>query len=312
MSNTEDVLVTVVMSTYKEKLEFINSSIASILEQSYKNIEFIIVLDNPENKEIESVLDYYVRNDNRVRVLKNEKNIGLVKSLNRALKEARGEYIVRMDADDISDNQRIEKQLRYVIKHNIDILGGGIEVIDEKNKVIKPFTSQINGVNTIKKVFLLGNPIPHPTWIVKKEVYDRLSGYNEVPTAEDYDFLLRALREDYIIDNLNECILQYRFTENSISRTNSLKQFLIRKELQKNYKYNRPQSVIKNYDYITLKMEKRYSKAEKSILRGSARIGSKDIGGIIDIIRAIFLSYYSIPTIMDIICVKKYSRKMTK
>lgn len=93
---------------YNEKQDWLTESINSILNQTYLNLEFIIVLDNPENIELKNILNEYKLKDSRVKLLINEVNKGLVFSLNRALKECSGDYIARMDADDISHLDRIK------------------------------------------------------------------------------------------------------------------------------------------------------------------------------------------------------------
>ena len=99
--------VSVIMSTYKEPIEWIQQSVDSILNQTYKNLEFIIIVDNPEYAELVSLLNDYADSDDRISVVVNNNNIGLVKSLNKALSFCTGEYVARMDADDISLPERL-------------------------------------------------------------------------------------------------------------------------------------------------------------------------------------------------------------
>lgn len=103
--------ISVIMSTFNEKLEWVKEAIDSIINQTYRNIEFIIIVDNPNNIELKNMLEQYCIEDDRIKIIVNEFNIGLVKSLNKALKICSGEFIARMDADDISVKYRLEKQL---------------------------------------------------------------------------------------------------------------------------------------------------------------------------------------------------------
>ncbi|MGL4742033.1 MAG: glycosyltransferase, partial [Sarcina sp.] len=89
--------VSVIMGVYNEKISWVKETINSILEQTYKNIELIVILDNPENQELKIFLDSY---KDKIKFEVNDKNLGLVKTLNRAIDLANGEYIARIDADD--------------------------------------------------------------------------------------------------------------------------------------------------------------------------------------------------------------------
>ncbi|MEY9969807.1 glycosyltransferase involved in cell wall biosynthesis [Lysinibacillus sp. RC46] len=228
-------LISVIMSTYNEKMEWLKASIESILNQTYSKIEFIIVLDNPDNTMIKRVVSDYANRDERIIVVENDKNIGLTNSLNKALEYCKGEYIARMDADDISDNNRLEKQLLYLKKYNYDLIGSKIRSIDESGNVIQKSSNHPVSNNIINSILKYDNCIPHPTWFVKREVYTDLNGYRNLHTCEDYDFLLRCSQK-YRIGNCNDVTLTYRLNSISISRSNALRQLLSAKYLQKNYK----------------------------------------------------------------------------
>ena len=109
--------LSIIMPVYNEKVEWIKESIESIIYQTFTEFEFIIILDNPENKEAEKLLENYSKKDKRIRILKNKKNIGLVKTLNIGLDVANGEFIARMDADDIALPERFEKQMNFLIRN---------------------------------------------------------------------------------------------------------------------------------------------------------------------------------------------------
>ena len=96
-------MISVVMSTYKEPIEYIEQSINSILNQTYRDIEFVIIVDNPDNAEHIEYIQNRMSGDSRIKLSINEKNCGLTESLNRAIALARGTFIARMDADDIAE-----------------------------------------------------------------------------------------------------------------------------------------------------------------------------------------------------------------
>ena len=133
MSNTPKI--SVIMSAYNESFDELSRSINSIINQTYQNIEFIIVSDNPENKDIKTAVQ--VANDQRIKFIENKENVGLVQSLNRAISEATGIFIARMDADDVSRKTRLKDELQYMQQNSLDIVGSFIEIIDEKGVVQK-------------------------------------------------------------------------------------------------------------------------------------------------------------------------------
>lgn len=106
--------VSVVMSVYNEPMEWISQSIESILNQSFTNFEFIIINDKPEGKEQIALINEYASQDQRIKIIQNEKNLGLTKSLNIGILHAKSKYIARMDADDISMPNRLKMQYEFM------------------------------------------------------------------------------------------------------------------------------------------------------------------------------------------------------
>ena len=226
-------LISVMMSTYNETAKELAQSVDSILNQTYQNIEFIIVNDNPANIE----LDGYLKNikDSRVILVKNEVNLGLVKSLNKALSFAKGEYVARMDADDISMPDRLEKEISHLKTNGLDIVGTDIQLIDDNDVVIKermrfPATDML-----ARKYINYGNCMAHPTWLVKKEVYEKLGGYRDVKSCEDYDFLIRLLfSTNFKVGNISQIGLKYRIRNSGVSKSSEARQFVLRSFIAKN------------------------------------------------------------------------------
>lgn len=241
-----DDKISVIMSVYKEKEDELKQSIESILNQTYKNFEFIIVIDFPEEKWREEVIKNY--NDSRIKLIINKKNIGLTQSLNVALKEATGKYIARMDADDISIIDRFEKQLNFLKETNYDLCGGYVQCFynGENQKLVK---CPVNPKN-VAKILKVKNCIVHPTWFGKKNVFDELNGYRDIFACEDYDFLIRAILNGFKISNVNEVILNYRLSLTSISRENPGRQELTAVYLRNNYKKNKIVSIEEFNAYL--------------------------------------------------------------
>ena len=225
-------LVTVIMSIYNESVSELNKSINSILNQSYRNLEFIIINDNPLNKQLENQLNELVRQDSRVKVYVNNNNIGLVESLNRALGFSHGDYIARMDADDISEPSRIKKQVSCIEQKNLDLIGSSLILIDEQDVQFGTLHFPTRN-EQIVRFMKYGTCLPHPTWLGKKEVFDCLHGYRKALYCEDYDFLLRVLKRGYKVGNCDGYDLRYRVRKCGISQSNYVKQYVLRKYLYK-------------------------------------------------------------------------------
>lgn len=207
--------ISVLMSVYNESENVLRESIYSILNQTYKNIEFIIINDNPCRSENTNVLKGI--EDSRVQIIVNECNKGLVSSLNTALRKATGDYIARMDADDISYENRLEKELEYLKKESMDIVGCFIELIDEKDEKL----GIVQKFPITHKDFIRVNRwrqgIAHPTFLAKRGVYEDLKGYRCFDYCEDYDFVTRAVYKGYKVGNIPEVLLKYRIRSDSIT-----------------------------------------------------------------------------------------------
>ena len=243
-------MISVIMSTYKEDERLLRESIESILNQTYKDFEYIIILDYPDNDVHKSVIEEYALKDDRIHFYINEKNMGLTDSLNRGLSLCHGEYIARMDADDISLPDRLERQMKYLEKNHYDLIGGITEMINENGSLLYSIKNVPTDPKKINKALRYSQCIAHPTWLGKKEVFEKNAGYRHMPLCEDYDFTLRAVLNGFVISNLNEPVLKYRMTSNSISRSNLFEQYLYMSYITNEYKNNCIASVDKAYAYV--------------------------------------------------------------
>lgn len=230
--------ISVIMSVYNEKERELKAAIDSILGQTYQNLEFIIILDNPLNKKLQMVIEAYEQKDSRIRFFINKQNMGLVCSLNKGLTYVTGSIIARMDADDISFKTRLADQLEYLKKNKADFVFAGIEYIDEDDKILFPEKMRGNTPESCKKTLKYMNCSFHPTWLFKKDILEKLRQYNPVEYAEDYDFICRAVQEGYCVCGQNKVLLQYRIRNTGISMQNKTKQDImaacIRKEAGRN------------------------------------------------------------------------------
>ena len=213
-----DKLITVIMSTYNESEEYITLAVNSILNQSYSNIEFIIVCDNPNNNEIKSLLGHFQKEDKRIVIIENTQNIGLAESLNKAISISRGEYIARMDADDISHPRRLEVEVAF-LEDNPDygVVYTARQDIDEKG--YKKDTSLLCPKNdkALLSSLSYGSIISHPTVMIRKKDLSVVGGYQNFPTGQDYDLWLRFRQKGIKFHFINQVLFYYRIRQNSIS-----------------------------------------------------------------------------------------------
>lgn len=292
--------ISVVMSTYNEPEEWLRKSIESILNQTYSNLEFIIVCDNPQNKDLINLLDSYEKKDNRIKIIVNEINIGLSKSLNVALNECKGKYVARMDADDIAIKNRFELQMKYLIDNKLDLVGSGVVCIDENEKEISTLNSFPKNNEVLRKKVIYNNCIAHPTWLGKSELFKTLKGYRDIPYAEDYDFVLRALSKGYKLGNIQSVLLKYRIRSSSISNKNGLKQFLVSKVITSLYtKNDLCKDTAEVLDNINTKLksineddEKEYYVASQLFTEAAFKLQKFNLTGSVDLVKAMTKSKY--------------------
>lgn len=213
--------VSVIMSLYSEPLEWLQKSIDSILLQDNHVFEFIIVNDNPNRLELDFFLNEYSSKFLNIKILKNRENLGLIRSLNKAVSVSSGDYIARMDADDISFPNRLSRQLEYLETGGFDLIGANVEVVDagggkmyDSNKVLTD--------KYIDSILLLGTvPLVHPTYFGRVEVFKKCKYDENAIYAEDMEFIAHARTLGYKIGNCPEILLKYRFSETSITKSNA-------------------------------------------------------------------------------------------
>jgi glycosyltransferase EpsE len=210
------VKISVIMGVFNGE-DYLSEAIESILNQTYGDFEFIICDDGSTDKSI-NIIDNYYRSDNRIVLIRNEINMGLAASLNKCIGLAKGEYIARMDCDDISLTDRFEKQVSYLENNTtIDIVGGCANLFDENGiygsmKPGKRFTR----INVFKNTFFI-----HPSVMMRRDVLLSVGGYTVAPytyRTEDYDLWCKLYEKGCNGVNLDEVLLNYRQDRKSYSK----------------------------------------------------------------------------------------------
>ena len=203
-------LVSVIMSTYNNN-STLSDSIESILNQTYKKIELLIVDDGSSDNSFE-IMRGYNKDYKNCLIYKNEKNIGLTKSLNFLISKSNGEYIARQDADDISYLNRIEIQKQVVEKYNLDFCSTRA-IIRNTNKVIPNLSYFIPN----KLLINFKNPFIHGTLFIKSEVLISLGLYDEdFYYAQDYKLMSDLIRKQYNYKMIKKPLYELNM-ENNIS-----------------------------------------------------------------------------------------------
>ena len=199
--------VSVLMSVYNGELH-LREAIESIFSQTFGNFEFVIINDGSTDTSQELIDSF---SDSRLVVIKQE-NMGVTKSLNKGLKIARGEYIARQDADDISLSDRLEKQVAYMDAHSeIAVLGGAAIAISNSGQVCGCMQRPESHEELVSRIYK-ENPFIHPTVMYRREFIEALGGYAEdFLRAQDYDLWLRGYRF-WQFHNLQEPLIRYRLS----------------------------------------------------------------------------------------------------
>lgn len=211
--------VTVLMSVYNGE-KFLREAMESILNQTFKDFEFIIINDGSTDSSRDIILSY---NDLRIMLIDNEKNIGLTRSLNKGLRIVKGEYIARQDADDISFPKRLEKQVKFLNTHkDVGLVGSSYMLIDEKGNKVQ------NRVKTkseeLKKDLWKGNRFCHGSVIFRKDCVKKVGFYREeFKASQDYDLWLR-ISEFWNMANIKDLLYGLRVNVRSISVLNKFEQ----------------------------------------------------------------------------------------
>lgn len=213
------------MSVYNAG-RYLREAVESVLAQTYGDIEFIII-DDGSTDDSPKVLREYARRDSRIRLTVRE-NKGLTVTLNEGLGMARGEFIARMDCDDVCLPDRLEKQVAYLrADPSIVCAGGHFELIDEKGRLLTRLRPPSDD-ESIQKLLLAGHTaICHPAAIMRREAVMKVGGYDPYfQTTQDLDLWLR-LGEVGRLGNVPEVVLKFRQHGGSISET--------RREMQRRF-----------------------------------------------------------------------------
>ncbi|MDG0888952.1 glycosyltransferase family 2 protein [Paracholeplasma manati] len=218
-------MISIIMSCFNAE-KYIAETIKSIIVQTYVDFEFIIIDDNSDDKTVDIIKGFQ---DKRIRLFINEENRGLTVNLNFGLKQAKGEYIARVDSDDVFIKNKLEVQKKYFDRNpEVGLIGTNAYIYGTKKVIKMPITySQILGSIT------LYNPFIHSSIMVKKDVIMKYL-YNELfRHSQDYELWSRLVFNEKVI-NINKPLLKYRIHENQISKKLETSQNVLSSEIKSN------------------------------------------------------------------------------
>lgn len=206
--------ISVVMPLYRSQ-KFLKEAIESVLQQTFGDFEFLILVDNATDETV-NILHEYKKSDSRIKIYYND-GIGLINSLNLGFKEANGKYFVRMDSDDICLPTRLEKQYQYMEKHpEIGILGTSFEIINDSGNTTCIF-QPVKNPKVIKWRLIFDNCLTHSSVIIRSSIIEKIGYYRlDAKHAEDYDLWVRASHVTNIA-NHPDVLMKYRIHDESVS-----------------------------------------------------------------------------------------------
>ena len=220
----QDNLISVIMPVYNAG-HYLEEAVASILNQTNVDLEFILVDDHSTDKAIEN-LPKKLTKDKRLRIILSHE-YGVVAAMAAGYSESKGNYIARMDADDISLPHRLYTQLLY-LQENLDvgIVGAKIkiisdEMIDQGFILYQQWLNNLCSAQDIERELFIESPIPNPTAFFRREVYDLLNGYQDSEWAEDYDLWLRAHELGIKMEKPKGILLHWREHERRLTHNDS-------------------------------------------------------------------------------------------
>lgn len=218
-------LVSVIVATYGgDRLDYLRDALRSILNQTYERIELIVVSDGPVAVDAGAFLESLAREDSRVRLASLEENRGPACARNLGLKEAAGEYVAILDADDIAHEDRIERQVRFIEEHQAHLVGSCYRIIDEHGELIGRREMPL-GLDAVKRWAFILNPIANSTVLARASLMKEHPFPEGQRYGEDYALWVSLLGQGYTLLNHEAYLVDFRSEAGFISRRRGIEPF---------------------------------------------------------------------------------------
>ena len=205
-------LVSIIIPYFKKR-KYILDTINSVLRQTYKNFEIIIIYDDQDKNDL-SFIKKFTKLDKRISLIINKKSLGAGLSRNNGIKRCKGKYIAFIDSDDIWEKKKLELQIKFMKKRNCQISHTNYEIIDKENKVLSHRTARdFNSINELIKSCDIGLS----SVIAKKEIFKGECFFADLKTKEDFVLWLNILKKNIKICALKKDLMYWRKLDNSLS-----------------------------------------------------------------------------------------------
>jgi glycosyltransferase involved in cell wall biosynthesis len=256
-------LISVAMPVYNGE-KYLAIAIESILAQTYRNFELIIINDGSTDDSL-NVIQFYQRQDQRIRVVTRE-NRNLVTTLNEIIDMARGKWIARMDQDDIALHQRFERQLSWIQQTNSDICGSWVQLFGSTDRRV---LKHAQDDSAIKMEMLFSSPFAHPSVLMKTKLIRELRYDIKWEMCEDYDLWERAARSGWRMTNIQEILLLYRQHPLQITSNTVLKNHSLAQKIRRRY-----------WEYVSFRMNINKSWIDDVISIRDSKLSEIDMGNV--------------------------------
>lgn len=213
--------VTVLMSTYNRE-GYIREAIESVLAQTFQEFEFLIVNDGSVDRSREIILSYQ---DSRIRLIENNQNLGIPRSLNKGLNLAQGELVARLDSDDILEPERLARQVAFLEANpETALVGSGYQEIDKEGNLLGEYELPCDSTE-LRWGLLFYTPFLSSSIMFRRAILQSVGLYNEnFPYAQDHELWVRIAQFSPVA-NLNECLVKYRVHPSSITLFHETRQY---------------------------------------------------------------------------------------
>ena len=235
-------LVSVIIPYYRKK-QYISRTLKSVINQSYKKLEIIIIYDDDNKEELKFIKQITLK-DKRIKILVNQKNLGVGPSRNKGIKKSRGEYIAFLDADDFWLKDKIKNQISFMKRKEITFSHTTYSIVDSQNLII----SKRNAKNFLRLNDLIKSCDIGLSTVMIKKTHLKTNKFPNLKTKEDFVLWLKLLSKNVRIYGIDKNLAQWNKTKNSLSSS------LIQKLLDgfKVYNYYMKFNFLKSFYYLVL------------------------------------------------------------